>query len=278
MIRKGIYMEIFGTVFFEDFQKYITPIIYIVIGFLSYQILKIIIRSFLNKKTMKKRHHQKRAETISTLILNIIKYLIAVFVILGIMSNFGLDIKALIAGLGIFSAIAALAFQDIAKDFLAGITIIGEDQYEIGDTIEINGFLGEVIFIGLRSTRIRDYKGATMIINNHNITSVINYNLHPSLAEVDVPISREEDPEKVEKVFQTLSKELKGKISKAKGDLEILGVNNITDQAMVYRLVMKVAATEQYQIQRILLKEIRNALEKNHIKVPKQKIEVTDGK
>ncbi len=271
-------MEIFGTVFFEDLQKYLSPIIYIIIGVLIYEVLKRIITNVLIKKTLKKRHHQKRAQTISTLIINVLKYAIVVIVILGIMSNFNLNIKALVAGLGISAAIIGLAFQDMAKDFLAGITIIAEDQYEIGDTVEINGFMGEVIFIGLRSTRIRNYKGATMIINNHNITSVINYNLHNSLAVVEVPVSREEKPEKVEKVLTTLFEKLNGTIPKAKGNIEILGIEMITDQAMIYKITLAVAATEQYSIQRYLLKEIRNAFEKNHIKMPKQKFEVNDGK
>lgn len=271
-------MEIFGTVFFEDLQRYLSPIIYIIIGVLIYEVLKRIITNVLIKKTLKKRHHQKRAQTISTLIINILKYAIVVIVILGIMSNFNLNIRALVAGLGISAAIIGLAFQDMAKDFLAGITIIAEDQYEIGDTVEINGFMGEVIFIGLRSTRIRNYKGATMIINNHNITSVINYNLHNSLAVVEVPVSREEKPEKVEKVLTTLFEKLNGTIPKAKGNIEILGIETITDQAMIYKITLAVAATEQYSIQRYLLKEIRNTFEKNHIKMPKQKFEVNDGK
>ena len=271
-------MEIFGTVFFEDLQKYISPVIYIIVGVLIYEVLKKIIKKASVQKTLKKRHHLKRAQTVSALIINILKYVIITIVILGIMANFGFNIKALVAGLGVSAAIISLAFQDIAKDFLAGITIIAEDRYEIGDTVEINGFMGEVIFVGLRSTRIRNYKGATLIINNHNITDVINYNLHNSLAVVEVPISREEKPERVEKVLNDLADKLEGNIPKAKGRMDILGVEMITEHAMVYKITQATAATEQYAVQRYLLREIRIALEKNHIKVPKQKIEVTDGK
>ena len=60
--------------------------------------------------------------------------------------------------------------------------------------------------------------------------------------------------------------------------MDILGVEMITEHAMVYKITQATAATEQYAVQRYLLREIRIALEKNHIKVPKQKIEVTDGK
>ena len=123
------------------------PIIYIAIGMVSYTILKRIINNVFKKRQSKiliKRHYQKRADTIRIMILNILKYSIIIFVILGELTVFGINIRSIVAGLGITAAVLGLAFQDIAKDLLAGIFIIAEDQYEIGDTIEINGFMGEV--------------------------------------------------------------------------------------------------------------------------------------
>ena len=94
-------------------------------------------------------------------------------------SNRFYKLKRFICGIGvafgITAAIIGLAFQDIAKDFLAGISIVLEDQFEIGDTIEINDFRGEVVAFGLRTTRVKNYKGATKIIANHMINEVTNY-------------------------------------------------------------------------------------------------------
>ena len=79
---------------------------------------------------------------ISDLVTNIVKYFIIVIVFLIILEIFGVDTKALIASLGVLGLVAGLAVQDTLKDFIAGITIIVEDQYEIGDWVKINNFKG----------------------------------------------------------------------------------------------------------------------------------------
>ena len=180
-----------------DLKDFIYPILYILIGYLTYKLIDRVIEKSFTKhtfKTLKDRHNQKRLETIKTLISNLLKYLIIIFVALAILSLYGINVKSILAGVGITAAIVGLACQDIAKDLLAGIFIVAEDQYEIGDTIEIDGFMGEVVFIGLKTTRIKDYKGRVKIISNHTITEVINYNLNNSLAIVDVSVGYEENP------------------------------------------------------------------------------------
>ena len=77
-----------------------------------------------------------------------------------------------------------------------------EDQFEIGDNVMINGFRGDVIEMGLKTTRIRDYKGAVQIISNHMITEVTNYSLNPSLAEVTIAVDTDNDLDKVEKIIR----------------------------------------------------------------------------
>ena len=84
--------------------------------------------------------------------------ILVVVTFVAILANFGVNVKSILAGLGITAALVGLAFQDLAKDLIAGISIILEDQYEIGDTIEVNGFTGEVVSLGLRTTRIRNKK------------------------------------------------------------------------------------------------------------------------
>ncbi|MCI8548550.1 MAG: mechanosensitive ion channel family protein [Bacilli bacterium] len=253
------------------------PIVYIAIGMVSYTILKRIINNVFKKRQSKiliKRHYQKRADTIRIMILNILKYSIIIFVILGELTVFGINIRSIVAGLGITAAVLGLAFQDIAKDLLAGIFIIAEDQYEIGDTIEINGFMGEVIFIGLKTTRLRDYKGRTKIIANHNITEVINYNLENNLAVVDIGIDYGEDLEKVEQVLNELAKSLTKTLPKIKGEVKVLGIDSLDASSVVYRITAPVSSLEQYAAQRIMRKEIKEALDKENIKIPFPQIEV----
>lgn len=260
-----------------DIIKIITPLIYIVLGIAFYEIAKTILTKKTATSLLKKKHHQKRVETVNVLILNIIKYIIIIFIAILILANFGVNVGSILAGLGIASAVIGLAFQDIAKDFIAGISIILEDQYEIGDTIEINGFIGEVVALGLRTTRIKNYKGATKIIANHLMTDIINYNLYPSLAVVDVSVNYRYSSEEVEKVLNKLAKSLKGKIPKAKGEIKVLGIDELESSGVIYRLTLEVASNEQHTAQRILRKEIKNALDKANIEIPYQQIEVHHG-
>lgn len=147
-----------------DLTKLVLSIIYIIIGIIIFDFLKkIIIKSTSKNKILKKEQAQK-IKTMRSLIINIIKYTIVIIVALAILSNFGINVKSILAGLGIGTALIGLAFQDLAKDLIAGFSIITEEEYEVGDTIEIDGFMGEVIAVGLRTTRIRNYKGAIILV------------------------------------------------------------------------------------------------------------------
>ena len=94
-----------------------------------------------------------------------------------ILDIFGIDTKTLIASLGVVGLVAGLAVQDTLKDFVAGMSIILENQYRVGDTITIKGFRGEVISLGIKSTRLRSLTGEIMIVPNHLIEEVINHSL-----------------------------------------------------------------------------------------------------
>jgi small conductance mechanosensitive channel len=107
---------------------------------------------------------------------------------------------------------------------------------------------------------------------------VINYSLTNSLAIVDIAVAYEENTDKVNKAFEKIIEDLKGKIPNATGDLKILGVNELSDSSVVYRLVVEVEPVKQYETQRFLRAEIKKRLDKENIKIPYQQIEVHNGK
>ena len=261
-----------------DLKNIIYPVIYIILGVVCYRIIKKIINKTLYKNTKLKGHQKQRANTIRIVILNIIKYVIGALVLLAILSNFGVNVRSIVAGLGITTAIIGLAFQDLAKDFIAGISIITENQFEVGDTIEYDGFMGEVVFLGLKTTRIRDYKGATKIIANHKLDTVINYSLHDSLAIIDLGISYEENPEKVAAALEEIRKEVAGKVPNATGEVQVWGLDEFDDNNMKYRIVVETNPNEQYGAQRFLRSKSKKGLDKRNIKVSYPQIEVHNGK
>ena len=261
-----------------DLLLIIKPIIYIIIGVVCYQIIKKVVTKATSSKRILKAAQKQRIHTLQTLLLNIIKYLVVIFVLLAVLSVFGINVKSILAGLGIGTAIIGLAFQDLAKDLIAGFSIITEGEYEIGDTIEVEGFMGEVVFIGLRTTRIRNFKGATKIIANHYMDNVINYSNNNSLAVVDVSIAYECKESLIEETFEKLFKKLNGHMEFATKDLELWGVNDLGDSGVVYRVVVETVPMKQFVTERFLRKEIKKAFDAAGIKIPYTQIEVHNGK
>ncbi len=261
----------------DQIFKLINPIVAIIIGMIVYEIIRKIIEKTTNKQ-FKNAHQEKRVKTISRHILNIIKYIIVVIIAIAILANFGVNVTSILAGLGITAALIGLAFQDLAKDLIAGVSIILEDQYEIGDTVEINGFLGEVVALGLRTTRLKNYKGQTLIIANHSITEVINYNLAKNFAAVDISVAYESDLDKVEESIEELSDILKEKYPKIKKDIRILGVTELESSGIIYRVGIETVTDDYFYVQRILRKELKKKFDKDKIKIPYQQVEVHNGK
>lgn len=256
----------------------ILPVIYILVGVITFTIIKKIILKATSRKIKLKTTQKQRIDTITTLLLNIIKYIIVVLVILAIVSLYGFNIKSILAGLGIGTALIGLAFQDLAKDLIAGFSIITEGEYEIGDTIEIDGFMGEVVFIGLRTTRIRNFKGATKIVANHYMDNIINYSDNNSLAVVDVSIAYEVKEESIEKAFKNLENELNGKLEFATKNIEIWGVHELAESGVIYRVVVETKPMKHILTERILRKEIKKQFDKVGVKIPYTQIEVHNGK
>ena len=147
---------------FIQSEKFFMPIIYIGVGVLIYMLIAKVITdlSRINIKHVGKGSGiDKRKVTVVNLFKNIIKYVIAIIVIILILNLYGINTTSIIASLGVAGVVVGLAFQDIVKDFLAGIFIIFDNAYAVGDWVEINGFKGEVISLGLKTTKVKAYTG-----------------------------------------------------------------------------------------------------------------------
>lgn len=262
-----------------NLKHIILPIIYIFVGIIAQLIIKKFIEKvlILKKGNLNKAQNQK-IKTIKTVILNLSKYIISILIILAILSVYGVNVKSILAGLGIGTAIIGLAFQDLAKDIIAGIFIIIEDQYEVGDTIEIDGFMGEVTFVGLKTTRIKNYKGAVKIISNRNMDKIINYSLNNSLAIVDVGVSYDHSPKEVEEVLEKMFTKIEKNIDCAVSPFKIMGINELDSSSVIYRISIEVEPMKHIDIERYIKREIKIAFDEANIKIPYPQIEVHNGK
>lgn len=264
-------MNIFGL---EITEKIYLPIFIILIALILNVILQIIINSRLKINQKLSKHEQRARKTILILVQNIIKVIIIIISILLILQVFGVNTSALVAGVGAVSIVIGLAFQDMLKDFLVGTTIILESQYAIGELVEINGFKGEVIYLSLKSTRLKAVTGETCIISNRMINTVINYSLCDSFAIADICVSYDSDINKVEKILTELCSNLKSLIPEIKGEVNLDGINELADSSVVFRISAKTGAKNIAIVKRKILKEAKLILDKNKISIPFPQLEV----
>ncbi|MDO4889201.1 MAG: mechanosensitive ion channel family protein [Candidatus Saccharibacteria bacterium] len=169
-------LNFFGTEI--SLKKLINSALYILFILAVYLILRRVLKVTFEKAGGRKASlaQRQRIKTISQMLSSILRYLFLIIILLVILSILGVNVTSLLAGLGILTAVIGLAFQDMIKDFIAGIAIIAENQFCVGDTViaQADGFKGTVTNIGLKTTEITNEKGEVKILANHNIDGLIN--------------------------------------------------------------------------------------------------------
>ncbi len=259
----------------EELSLFLKPLLYIFIAVIFYMIISKIAGLFFDRNKDKLIARQmNRIITLKAMTMSIIKYILVFAVILATMANFGIDVTSLLAGLGIAGAILGLAFQDFVKDIIAGFSIITENQYEVGDLIEVGDFKGRVTAVGLKTTRIRDYRGKVKIISNRNISELINWSRHDTLAEVKVSASYENDPDKVLDVLEKVKAELDGSMEEMTGEIKIFPMTSLAESSIEYTIQCPCKSYKHFAVQRAIRHEVYKAFKANRIKIPYPQLEI----
>ena len=247
-------------------REVIGTILVIAFSILLYEILKSLIKEMLRINFT--RINESKNKTIEGLIFSIMKYVIIIIDVLIILNLYGVDTNAIIASLGVVGIVAGLAVQDTLKDFVSGVFILAEDLYRVGDTVKIGDFKGEVIYLGLKTTRVKAYTGEIKMISNRNITEIINYSKDNSLAIVDVATEYSESTAKIEKVLTDLCERLSKEIPNLKGDVELLGIVSLGDDSVQFRIIAPTEPMEHFAVERLIRKEVKEQFKKNKINIP----------
>ncbi len=251
--------------------KVIGPFIYIIVGLVLYNIIISIINRLVSKR--KKKTNHKKEDTVINLIKNVIKYLIIIIVILMILEVYGVNTTSILASLGIVGVVVGLAFQDTMKNMLAGIFIIFDNRYNVGDFVKINDFSGTVVNLGLQTTKIQAYTGEIFTISNSSISTVINYSEANTRVMIDLGVSYNTDINKLEKVLNGLNNKI-SKISDVKGDLELLGLDSFNSSDMTYKITVLCNPNTHLSVRRKILKIIKEEFDKNGIEIPYTQIDL----
>ena len=222
-------------------------VIIVAFSYFFYCTITIILEEILNRG--KSSYEKKKRNTITKLFKNIIKYLIIIIACLSLLSLYGVNVKGMLAGLGIAGTIIGLALQDTFKDVIGGITIILENYFIVGDIVRYNTFSGEVIEFGLKSTKIKNVNGEVLIVANRNIYEIVNLSQSTQLVQLELCVAYEENVDKVEKVIQENILPMFEKIENVtKESAAYLGINALADSCVKYLVQFKCGREKQWQI------------------------------
>ncbi len=256
-------------------KQIIGSIITLLIAYILTKILNSIISKILI--TGKTQFEIKRRKTIIRLLQSIVKYIIYIISLLIILDFYGIDTRSLITSLGIFGAVLGLAMQDTIKDLICGISLILENYLQVGDTVTYNNFTGDVIELGLRTTKIKAFNGEVMIIANRNIDSIINASQRKAHLLIEVDTDYDAPVKKVEEVLTQVIEEAK-KEKLIFDDSIYCGINELSSSSVKYLINIHCDQNKRYDIKRNMLKRIKLAYEQNNLKIPYNQIEVHHGK
>jgi small-conductance mechanosensitive channel len=218
-----------------------------------------------------KSEREKRAETLVHIVRNGVKifvYIVASFMVL---KELGVDIAPLLAGAGIAGLAIGFGAQSLVKDFLTGFFILLENQYRVGDVVQIGQHSGLVEKIKLRTTVLRDLEGIVHIIPNGEVQSVNNMTYEWSRVVLDIGVAYKEDVNKVISVLQDVGNKMRqdqyfGQIMLE--DPQILGVDDFGDSQVTIKMLAKTSPLKQWEVARELRKRIKYAFDSQGIEIP----------
>lgn len=214
------------------------------------------------KKMMQKSN---RAKTVITLLDGIIKYGAAIALIFLVLQACGVNTAAIWESVGVITLIVGLGAQSLIADIIAGVFIIFEDEYSVGEIVSIDDFRGTVSEIGIRATKILDMAGNIKIINNSDIKNVVNLSRELSLAVVDCEFPYDVPLEFVEKLLKDHLEDFKASIPAIVEGPFYKGVSGYGSSNVAVKLVAKCSEENRYQVQRDLLREYRQLFVQNGI-------------
>lgn len=213
----------------------------------------------------------QRAETMAGIFQSIITVIVVAVVGTMILSELGVDIAPIIASAGIIGIALGFGAQSLVRDFLAGIFIFMEDQYGVGDVVDLGEATGSVEAVTLRMTRLRDVNGAVWFVPNGEIMRVGNMSKNWSRAVVDVGVGYGEDLARVQQVLREIAHDLwededyQGIIIE---EPEVTGVEMLAADSVTIRVMVKTAPLEQWGVARALRQRIKARFDHEGIEIP----------
>lgn len=210
-----------------------------------------------------------KARSAVTLLQSAVSYFAALIGIFWGLSILGVGVSTIFASVGVLALVIGFGAESLVADVVTGVFLVFENQFNVGDIIEVGGFRGTVEQIGIRTTYIRDAGDNIKIINNSDLRNILNRSAAQSWAKTDVAVSYNEDLERVEKVLAELLPKIRAKYPEVfPNDPVYSGVQELADSGVVLRIAAIVHEQDIYKAPRLLNRELKLGFDRAGIDIP----------
>lgn len=249
---------------------------------LAWQVAVVLARRVVKKAVARHQQHRgeapnpsrqlQRATTLGSMLTSVAGFAIVLIGLLMILSTLGLPMGPLLTSAGIGGIALGFGAQTLVKDFLSGIFLIAEDQFGVGDVVDVGEVTGTVEEVGLRITQLRDANGRVWYIRNGEIVRVGNISQGHSNALVDIGVDYQADPQQVIEIIRTVVAGIAADEQFAPLLLEeptVLGVESIEGTTMTIRVLAKCLPNQQFGVQREIRERTKVALDAAGVPAPR---------
>lgn len=251
----------------ESWERLLVVALVVIGTFVILKIIDSFIGRQLNSEKIKEKGSYNRIVTVTNLIRRIIKVILIFIGVTIVMSVFNISIAPIIATLGVFSLAIGVGAQSLVKDFINGFFIIFEDQYSVGDLVQIGDIEGVVEYLGLRVTKIRDFDKILHVIPNSNISIISNKERANIRTKIEFYLDNSCDPDFVEEKIKAAIEKYRGHEDMVIGP-NLWGVTENGKDAYKMALVYYTRQGRQYDLEFALRSEILKTMQRENIKSP----------
>ena len=249
----------------KELIVYILAVLVIVLGafFIRKITLKVFYR-FIDHREMP----DKKVDTVKTLFNKVFTVVIYFIALLLLLQLFGVNTTAFLALSSVFAIAFSLGAQDIVRDYISGFLFIIENQYNIGDFIEVKGQTGRVETLNLRTTSIRSADGTLHIFPNSEIDYVSNITKDYSMAVIEVEVDYESDVDHVIRVLNEELSSLKDKFDDVVDVSPVNGIASFNGSGLLFRLFVTCCPETQWMVGQKVRVAVKNRFDRENIQIP----------
>ncbi|HEO0422977.1 TPA: mechanosensitive ion channel family protein [Streptococcus agalactiae] len=255
-------------VLFTFFTKLISILLLIIAFVIVRQVINYLFEKTVNRSLAFSRQKVARQKTLAKLSHNVLNYTLYFFLFYWILSILGVPISSLLAGAGIAGVAIGLGAQGFLSDVVNGFFILLENQFDVGDIINVGTISGTVTNVGIRTTQIHDFDGTLHFIPNRNITIVSNKSRSNMRAQIDIPLFVHTNLDQISDIVTKINEEYVSKHPAIVGEPTVFGPTTNANGQFVYRINIFTQNGAQFDIYAEFYKLYQKAILEEGIDLP----------